>query len=407
MLASYFPKPANRLMGNWALSQAQAFLRNGVDVRVISGTAWIPKALASVSSGAAGYADCPLDYRWGDLPVSYPRWFFYPVPALRGVLEKNPAPIVRAAWWAVRKNVLDTVAAFRPDLVYAHHTQVNGYLAWQIHRATGLPYAITDHDFGEIEACRHHPARHRFFEPIVLTASRMIAVASRMEQTMRDLFPGARTATIQNGAEFPSAAAFAQSRPLEMTDKRVFFCACAFYERKGVPLLVRAFARVAARFPDVVLRIAGDGATRPEVEAAIAATGISSRVQMLGRLPHDRVLQEMVWADAFVLPGWDEPFATAFTEALSAGCPIIYASDGGITDVVRDGIHGLAVEPRSEDSLVAAMESLLWDEPRRRKMAAAARELFDRQLHWDHNAIRMRSVFEAAVGHAVPVETAQ
>ena len=397
MLASYFPKPANRVMGNWALSQAQAFLRNGINVSVVSGTSWVPRSLAWTGPGSAAYSSCPSSYQWGDLTAFYPRWAFYPVKPARSLLTAYPAAVLLPTWWSVKDSLHQIVDHIRPDVIYAHHTQINGYLAWHIRRTTGLPYLITDHDFGEIEACRRHPARRRFFAPVVENASRMIAVASRMERSMKEIFPNSRTLTVHNGADPPDRATLATARPAELVSHRVIFCACAFYERKGVPLLVRAFARIAAAFPDAILRIAGDGDTRPQVEHSIQETGMSGRVRLLGQLAHTEVLQEMVWADLFALPGWDEPFATVFTEALSAGCPIVYASDGGITDVVIDGVHGLAVEPRSEDSLASALSVLLGDELRRRTMAHAARELFQGRLLWDHNASQMSSIFSSAV----------
>lgn len=399
MLASYFPKPANPMMGNWALSQAQAFVRGGLDVRVVSGTAWVPKVVGRAAGGAAAYSDCPASYTWGNVTVTYPRWAFYPLKPLRALLNSNPALILSPTWWSVRSHLLNTVRAFQPDVIYAHHTQVNGYLASRLHQITGVPYVITDHDFGEIEACRRLPARRRFFAPIVEAASAMVSVASRMENLMRELFPAANAVTVHNGSDPPPAAMFAVPRPPEIASKLILFCACAFYERKGIPLLVQAFARVADAFPNAILRIAGDGETRPAIEAAIQETGLSSRVQLLGRLPHDEVVQEMIWADLFVLPGWDEPFATAFTEALSAGCPIVYASDGGITDVLVNGVHGIAVEPRSEPSLIDALQALLTDEKLRNRMSDAALRLFREKLLWDRNAADMKSLF-ASAAHA-------
>jgi glycosyltransferase involved in cell wall biosynthesis len=132
------------------------------------------------------------------------------------------------------------------------------------------------------------------------------------------------------------------------------------------------------------------------VEQAIREAGMQARVRLLGRIPHQRVLQEMAWADVFALAGWDEPFGQVFSEALSVGCPIIYARDGGIADVVRDGVHGIAVEPKSEESAASALQTLLANEPERRSMGVAARALFEKQLLWDHHAIQMKSVFGQA-----------
>jgi len=202
---------------------------------------------------------------------------------------------------------------------------------------------------------------------------------------------------VHNGSDPPRAAVFSTPRPQQLQDRLIVFSACAFYERKGIPLLIRAFARIASRFPNAVLRIAGSGETGPEIEKAAADAGLGSQIELLGRLPHDQVLQQMAWADVFALPGWDEPFATAFTEALSVGCPIVYSSDGGITDVVSDGVQGIAVEPRSEASVASALETLLSNGERRREMAIAARQLFDSKMHWDHHAREMETVFRTAI----------
>lgn len=58
MLATYFPKPLNPLMDTWALAQAQALKRQGLEIEVVSFTAWVPRLIAR-SSGARAYAECP------------------------------------------------------------------------------------------------------------------------------------------------------------------------------------------------------------------------------------------------------------------------------------------------------------------------------------------------------------
>lgn len=398
MLASYFPKPANPVMGNWALSQARALQQAGMEVRVVSGTSWVPGLFAN-TPGARAYADCPPRHDWDGIEAFYPRWLFYSFRGLYQSLSENPAPQIHLAWQSVKREIFRHVDEYRPDLVYAHHTQINGFLARQIHLRNGLPYVITDHDFGELSACQSSPRRHRFFRDIVENSSRMVAVATRMENLMRVAFPAARTLTVNNGTVDPPPQIFSTPRPPELRDVTVVFSACAFFERKGVPLLIHSFREAVQRYPDAVLRIAGSGEQRPVIEKAIAECGLASRVALLGMLPHAQVLQEMAWSDIFALPGWDEPFATAFSEALSTGRPIIYGSDGGITDVVGDGVHGVAVKPRDQASVVRALYALLGDIEGRRRMGLAARNLFETQLKWSHNAERMKQVFIEALAH--------
>ena len=108
-------------------------------------------------------------------------------------------------------------------------------------------------------------------------------------------------------------------------------------------------------------------------------------------------MQEMVWCDAFALIGWDEPFATVFIEAMSAGKPIVCANDGGITDAVRDGVHGRTVPPHDLPAATAALDALLLDETQRIRMGAAAQSLAVEHLSWDANAQDDAQLFQAAI----------
>jgi glycosyltransferase involved in cell wall biosynthesis len=396
MLSTYFPKPLNPIMGSWALSQAQALQRNGMEVEVASFTAWVP-GWAARSNGAAAYAACPAVHDWDGLRAHYPRWLVYPVEPFRHWNERYPDACLRAGWLSARPVLDGFIRRFRPDVVYAHHTGVNGFLAERLYRQYGIPYVVTDHDFGEIASCRQFAARRRMFARVMESAHTMIAVASRMEAEMKTLFPFARTRTVQNGTNPVPQMFFHTRRPESHTGKIVIFSCGAFYARKGFPLLIDAFAEVTSRHPEAVLRIAGDGSERAEVEERIQRHGLEGRVQLLGFLPHDKVLQEMVWSDIFALTGWDEPFATVYSEAMSAGKPIVCCNDGGITDVLENGVHGLTVAPRDAGAVAGALSLLASDAGLRARMGTAGKRLFEARLTWDHNARTIRSLFEEAV----------
>lgn len=383
-------------MGNWALAQAQALLRIGIDLRVLSGTSWVPKALA-FTPGAKAYASCPEHYVWDGLDVFYPRWLFYNFQILSHGLLKNPAPQIRLAWLSVKREMLKHVDQFQPDLIYAHHTQINGYIARQMQRHKGIPYIITDHEFGELAACSSNSRRHNFLYDTVRNSSRMVTVSQRMERTLLNAFPEAPSLTVHNGTVTLPGECLSTPRSAELSGKLIVFCAAALYERKGIPLLIKAFEAVARNRPELKLRIAGDGPDRAKVEEAISAAALPDQITLLGKILPTRVLQEMAHCDVFALPGWDEPFGVVFAEALSAGVPIIYASDAGISEIAQDRIHGLAVVPRSLESLIQALETLLSSENERLMMGKAARSLYEGALKWEHNAIKMRSIFEEAL----------
>jgi glycosyltransferase involved in cell wall biosynthesis len=119
---------------------------------------------------------------------------------------------------------------------------------------------------------------------------------------------------------------------------------------------------------------------------------------MLGNVPHELILQEMVWSDLFMLIGWDEPFATVFLEAMSAAKPIICCNDGGICDVMEDGVQGLAVPPKDVPAAAAALERLLGDDSARLGMGRAAADLFQRRLTFAASAEATLKLLRRAAG---------
>jgi glycosyltransferase involved in cell wall biosynthesis len=163
-----------------------------------------------------------------------------------------------------------------------------------------------------------------------------------------------------------------------------------------VPLLVKAFDRIAARHSNALLVIAGDEDDKPNVVSAKENARHGSQIIMLGALSHREVLQHMVWCDLFAHIGINEPFATVFSEAMMASKPVIFASDGGINDVARDGVHGLSVAPNDEKTAAAALDRLLGDSALRNKLAASATELAQAKLTWSVNAQTLTDLFEVA-----------
>jgi glycosyltransferase involved in cell wall biosynthesis len=403
LLANYFPKPGNPVMGVWALCEAQAMMRAGLEISVVSPTPWVPRALARLPSRggvlerARAWATCPPAHDWDGLRVRYPRWPIYHRGPHKPLTYRNPLPELELGWRAVRTELEHAVEESRADVLYAHGTALCGFAAAKLRRRFGLPFVTADFDFDEVADCARFPRRRRVYARVSAAGEAMIAVSTRMERDIRTLFPAARSQTVHLGADPLPAALWDVPRPPETEGRTVIFSAATFYGRKGIPLLIRAFAQVAGKHPGAVLRIAGDGPERGAVQRAVAETGIGERVQLLGLRPHREVLQEMVWADAFALFGWDEPFATVFVEAMSAGNAIACTDDGGVSDVLRDSVHGYAVPPRDVDAAARALDRLLADEPARVRMGREGKRLQEAELTWDARAARMASILEEAL----------
>jgi len=78
-------------------------------------------------------------------------------------------------------------------------------------------------------------------------------------------------------------------------------------------------------------------------------------------------------ADLFCLPSVQEGFGIVFLEAMAAGLPVVACRAAAIPEVVLDGVTGVLTPPRDPVALAAALEGLLRDPERARRLGAEGR----------------------------------
>jgi len=136
----------------------------------------------------------------------------------------------------------------------------------------------------------------------------------------------------------------------------VFLYCGRLVREKGLPVLMRALARVRDRVPGASLRLVGDGDMRAELVRLAATLGMTDAVSFHGRQPFDVVEQNLADAWALVAPSlWAEPFGMVAPEAIIRHVPVIASRSGGFADSVRDGETGLLVPNGDVSALADAM----------------------------------------------------
>lgn len=173
-----------------------------------------------------------------------------------------------------------------------------------------------------------------------------------------------------------------------LEEKRIILTLCRLVERKGIHLMLEAFARMAPRHPDLVYLIAGDGPYRSALGRLAHRLDIESRVIFAGPVSETEKLACYDAADLFAMPNLDlggdcEGFGLVFLEAAARGLAAIGGRAGGVSDAIADGETGLLVEPGDVDDLTAALEGLLSDPDRRHKMGMEARRRVAEHFTWE------------------------
>jgi len=113
---------------------------------------------------------------------------------------------------------------------------------------------------------------------------------------------------------------------------------------------------------------------------------IKSEVFAHGKQYGDDKLKFFQSADVFVFPTFyhNECFPLVLLEAMQAELPIVSTNEGGIEDIVQDGITGVLVERRNSGVLAEKLELLINDKLWREKMGKAGKDRFDQFFTIDH-----------------------
>ena len=130
-------------------------------------------------------------------------------------------------------------------------------------------------------------------------------------------------------------------------------------EAKRQGLLIKAFSRIANKFPTENLLVYGEGNQRAALQKLILDLALQDRVFLMGQ--NTDIAYILSQAKVFVLPSDYEGMPNALMEALAVGVPSISTDCpcGGPRELIASGHNGLLVPCNDENELVKAMDTML------------------------------------------------
>jgi glycogen synthase len=251
--------------------------------------------------------------------------------------------------------VVPVVADGNWDVVHVQsfHTCV-APLAMSATLRAGLPYVLTFHGGGHSSQLRNvlRGAQIKALRPLLRRADRLVATARfEIGSFGRQLdLPRSRFALIPNGSDL------AEPPPVPVAGDQTTIASVGRLERyKGHHRIIAALPHIAARRPDVRLRIVGTGSYEPQLKRLAARLGVSDLVTIEAVPSGERAEMTALLGDAslVVLLSEYETHPMAALEAASMGRPLLLADTSGLRELAEAGI-GRAVPLTSDPGAVAA-----------------------------------------------------
>lgn len=262
----------------------------------------------------------------------------------------------------------------------------------------GLPYATVLHG-AEVSVPGRLPASRSLLSRVLRHASLIIAAGSYPEAEARR---AAGRSELPPVANIPPGVDVARFSPLPTIERaamrhrlgldpgaRLVVSLSRLVPRKGMDTLIAAAALLAPRHRDLQVAIGGTGRDEGRLRRLVERTG--APVRMLGWVADADLPGLYASADVFVLccrNRWagleQEGYGIIFLEAAASGVPAIAGASGGVAEAVIDGETGTVV-PRPEDprELAVAIEEMLDNPERARKLGQAARARVEQELSYE------------------------
>jgi len=284
------------------------------------------------------------------------------------------------------------------------------YAAWQA-RKQGIPYIITPH--GSLDpylykrSTRGNLLLKRIYERLFdlpnLNRASAIHYTAEEERNRAAFFKLKAPSVVvpigldwERFARLPARGRFRAK--LGIGDASLVLFLGRLHSKKGLDILVDAFAKVKKAIPNARLAVVGpdnDGyASR--VRGWIREKGLEESVTFVDALEGDAVIQAYVDADVFVLPSYTENFGMTVVEAMACGTPVVISDQVNIHREVAASGGGVVVRCDSGEVADQVIE-LLGDMERRNRMGLAGREYVKSNLAWPLVVKRMIREYERLI----------
>ena len=313
-----------------------------------------------------------------------------------------------------RPSIGKVLAGFRPDLIHCMQPMLLGTAAFYYSEQRRVPLIISYHaqvdrylqyyGIGKLESLfwKAHKTAYNGADLVLCTSQVMVDLLKQRGIERVDLWQrGVDTETFHpDRASHQMRVRLTEGHP---DDKLIVYIGRLSAE-KGI----EAARLILEAIPGIRLALIGDGPHRAKLLRHFAG----SRTHFAGYLTGADLASAYASADVFFMPSGTETLGLVVLEAMASGTPVVAAAEGGLVDVVRDGVTGHLYPYGDAAAAVAEVQKLLFDPVHHEHMRRAAR--FDaerwtwasatRQLEGFYRTIlkRERELAERIAGYRAP-----
>jgi len=277
--------------------------------------------------------------------------------------------------------------------LHAHFAGMAARTAYWVGQFFGIPYSFTAHA-NDIFAPRDFVVSlPKLFE----AAAAVVTVSEYSARDLKARFPAsaAKVHRIYNGVDL---SRFHPPDPGSGIPEIVSIG--RLIEKKGFADLINACALLTSRRRGFNCEIIGEGPLEETLRAQIASADVKGCVRLAGPQTQAQIALRLSHATIFVLPctreadGGMDNLPTVIMEAMAAGLPVISTPLAGIPEMVEHDVNGELVPERDPAAICSAMERLISDPERARRLGDRGRQIAQEKFSIETSARALIELFQ-------------
>jgi len=323
-------------------------------------------------------------------------------------------PFIKPGWFVSSRKlapVLEVCRMANIDVIHAQGTYTAGFMAWQIHKRTNIPYVVTSHsDILTTNSKRMNRGNvKRRCCNVLKHAAAVTHLTPMMEAVSHELFDTREKSTV-----IGNGIGCASWHPFANLPERNYMLGIGRLEKgKGFHILIDMYAKLVTRGVTTSLVIAGKGKEEQALFSQVRQLGLNliEHHTDLANIPEKSVVftgyvrddakKKLIAESKIILFAtqpqlWEEAFGIVQLEAMAAAKPMI-ASQTNVTNFLEKcGMHCRIVEPDNINAWTEQTALLLDNQQLRNQMGQANLQAVE-QFDWQPIAKQYSDVYHSLI----------
>lgn len=281
----------------------------------------------------------------------------------------SPGQLKGLRRWLALWQLLKHCRQERYDVIIAHRFKPMSMLMW-LNRFTKVPVCIgIQHGIGDYDRVWRRLEAGALIRPNWRTVGVSRAVQAYLVREV-GAFNANNTLCINNAIDIERAEKIQLDRQTARKqlglpdDALIIGCIGRLVPVKGHNVLIKAFAKVAARYPQSQVAIIGGGRSHTELSELASSLGIADKIHFLGTRAD--AMQYVKAFDLFVMPSYSEGLPLSLLEGLSGRLPAIGSDIDSLRPILEDS-GSLQFRVGDHDDLAGRLEEILNMSPEQRQ----------------------------------------